>query len=43
MLRTLAGAMYRVGLGACSPRDFFGVRLPEVISGAFSDHNDVTV
>ena len=47
------GVMYRVGvvctaivyggLGACSPRDFLGVRLSEVISGAFSDHNDVTV
>ena len=43
------GAMYRVGvhcvggLGACSPRDFLGVRLSEVISGAFSDDNDVTV
>ena len=46
-------AMYRVGvvctrtaeggMGACSPRDFFGVRRSEVISGTFSDHNDVTV
>ena len=47
------GAVYRVGvlciltaqgdLGACSPRDFFGVRLSEVIFRAISDHNDVTV
>ena len=36
MLRTLGGQC--IGL-VCS--DFFGVRLSEVISGAFSDHNYV--
>ena len=48
-VENFGGAMYRVGVhclggsGGMLPRDFLGVPLSEVISGAFSDDNDVHV